>query len=337
MTTASSRAFVEHSPISSGHSNLLRVAIAVAATDVEPAIVVWELAGISNSSVEYVLDPLAEPTEEPWPGHDNRPQADGRAEVVAYLSAEQWAKLEPRVRNAADDLLDSEHTFHVKQLPNRDWRTAWHDHFDIVRIPPDPRQPREGGNLVPPTLIIRPPHIPYDAKPNELVIDLVPGLAFGTGQHQSTRLCLRLLAEQVVGGERMLDVGTGSGILAVAAAKLGTGSVLATDIDPLAVDAARQTARQNQLSDRVEVREASIPAGQQFDLITANLTADLLQHLAPDLANALSPQGRVIASGLIDARQEEVAETLAEVGLSLESYRREDQWRAMVLSRPEPG
>ena len=324
MTTASSRAFVEHSPISS-HSSLLQVAIAVAATYVEPAIAVWELVGISNSSVEYVLDPLDEPTEEPWPGHDNRPQADGRAEVVAYLSAEQWAQLEPHVRDAATDLLDSEHVFHVKQLPNRDWRTAWHDHFDIVRIP-GPR-----------TIIVRPPHIPYDAKPDELVIELVPGLAFGTGQHQSTRLCLRLLAEQVVGGERMLDVGTGSGILAVAAAKLGVASVLATDIDPLAVDAARQTVRQNQLSDRVEVREASIPAGQQFDLITANLTADLLQYLAPDLANALTPNGRMIASGLIDARQEEVAETLAKSGLSLESYRHEDQWRAMALSRSELG
>ena len=325
MRTASSRASVERSPISRSparSSKLLRVAISVNAVEVEQAIAAWELVGVFNSSVEYQLD---EPTEEPWPGHDNRPLQGGRAEVVAYLSADHWNRIESTAHAAVVSLSLEEQVFHVKHLPNRDWRTAWHDHFNLVRIP-GPR-----------TIIIRPPHITHEAKLDEVVIDLVPGLAFGTGQHQSTRLCLQLLAEQIGGGEQVLDVGTGSGILAVAAAKLGAASVLATDIDPLAVDAARQTARQNQLGDRVEVREASIPAGQQFDLITANLTADLLQYLAPDLANALSPQGRMIASGLIDARQDEVAETLAEVGLSLESYRREDQWRAMVLSRPELG
>ena len=321
MTTASSRASVERSPISRS-PKLLRVAISVNSTEVEQAIAAWEMVGVFNSSVEYQLD---EPTEEPWPGHDNRPLQGGRAEVVAYLDADHWKRIESTAHAAAASLSLGEQLFHVKQLPNRDWRTAWHEHFNLVRIP-GPR-----------TIIIRPPHISHEAKPDEVVIDLVPGLAFGTGQHQSTRLCLQLLAEQINGGEHVLDVGTGSGILAVAAATLGAASVLATDIDPLAVAAARQTARQNQLSDRVEVREASIPAGQQFDLITANLTADLLQYLAPDLANALSPQGRMIASGLIDARQVEVAETLGEVGLSLESYRGEDQWRAMVLSRPELG
>ena len=96
----------------------------------------------------------------------------------------------------------------------------------------------------------------------------------------------------------MLDVGTGSGILAVAAAKLGASSVVAVDIDPLAVDAARQTVRQNRLTEWVEVREGSIPAGATFDLVTANLTADILQYLASDLAGALRPGGRLIASGV---------------------------------------
>ena len=165
-------------------------------------------------------------------------------------------------------MLGSEPLFTVEQLPDRDWRTAWHDHFDIVRVPG------------PKTIIVRPPHRPYEADAGELVIDLVPGLAFGTGQHQSTRLCLRLLSELIQRGERVLDVGTGSGILAVAAAKLGAASVTATDIDPLAVDAARQTARRNGLADRIDVREASIPADERYDLVIANLTADLLQFFA---------------------------------------------------------
>ena len=207
-------------------------------------------------------------------------------------------------------------------MPSRDWRTAWHDHFDLVRVP--------GAKPI----IVRPPHIAYDAKPDELVIDLVPGLAFGTGQHQSTRLCLRLLAEMIAGGERVLDVGTGSGILAVAAAKLGAASVVATDIDPLAVDAAHQTVRQNQLLDRVEIRESSIPSDEQFDLVVANLTADILQYLAGDLARALAPGGRLIASGLIADRQDEVVATFSDCGLRLQVDRSEDEWQALALQGP---
>ncbi len=304
---------------------MLRVALSVDAQtpgQVELAVTAWELAGVYNSSVEYVLD---EPTEEPWPGHDNRSMHSGRAEVAAYLSTEQWREIETPVRESAAGLLGAEQAFDVQALPNRDWRTAWHEHFNIVRIP---------GRR---TIVVRPPHIPYAANTDEVTIDLVPGLAFGTGQHQSTRLCLSLLAEKIQGGERVLDVGTGSGILAVAAARLGAGSVVATDIDPLAVDAARQTVRRNRLSGQIEVREASIPVEEQFDLVVANLTADLLQYLAQDLARALKPNGNLIASGLVEHRQEAVASALTDSGLELHSARSEDEWRALVLYSPSNG
>ena len=295
-------------------AGLLRVAIAVDGADIERAIAAWELAGVHNSSVEYLLD---KPTEEPWPGHDNRTE---RAEVAAYLKADHWRGIEAAVRASASTLLMGEQLFHVKQLPDRDWRTAWHEHFDIVRIPGDPK------------IIVRPPHIHYDARPGDVVIDLAPGLAFGTGQHQSTRLCLGLLRDQGASGRRVLDVGTGSGILAVAAAKLGADAVTATDIDPLALDAARETLRRNQVGARVELREGSVPAGEQFDLVIANLTADLLQYLAAELAGALKPDGALIASGLIAARQGEVETAFIEHGLQLQTARSEDDWRALLLA-----
>lgn len=310
---ACSRGFAEHSPISRSPT-LLRVAISVAAAQVELAVAAWELVGVYNSSVEYLLD---EPTEEPWPGYDNRTEW---AEVVGYLTVDQWNEIEPSLRESTAELLNEQRTIAVEQLPDRDWRTAWHEHFEIVRVP---------GTR---TIVVRPPHISYTGKPDEIVIDLVPGLAFGTGQHQSTRLCLGLLAEQIQGGERVLDVGTGSGILAVAAARLGAASVVATDIDPLAVDAARQTVRQNQMADRVRVREGSIPADGQFDLVVANLTADLLQFLANDLADALTPGGRLIVSGLIATRQDDVAAALSNRNLQLRSVRSEDDWCALLLN-----
>ena len=266
-----------------------------------------------NSSVEYLLGELA---EEPWPGHDNRTE---RAEVVGYLTVDQWSQLEPSLRESAARLLTQPQPVTVEPLPDRDWRTAWHDHFEIVRVPGRRR------------MVVRPPHIPYTGNADEIVIDLVPGLAFGTGQHQSTRLCLGLLADQIQGGERVLDVGTGSGILAVAAGKLGAASVVATDIDPVAVEAARQTVRQNRLADRVEVVEGSLPTAERFDVVVANLTADLLQFLAEDLASSLKPGGRLIVSGLIAARQDEVAATLSKGNLQLQSVRAEEEWRALLL------
>ena len=318
MMMESSPASAERSPISRTPS-LLRVSISVDAAQVEFAVAAWELAGVHNSSVEYLL---AEPTEEPWPGHDNHTE---RAEVVGYLTVDQWCEIESALRASAAQLLTEERTLSVEQLPVRDWRTAWHEHFDLIRVP-GPR-----------TIIVRPPHIQYESNPDEIVVELVPGLAFGTGQHQSTRLCLGLLAEYIGGGERVLDVGTGSGILAVAAAKLGAASVIATDIDPVAVDAARQTVRQNRLSDRVDVVEGSVPSAERFDVVVANLTADLLQYLAQDLASALRPGGSVLASGLIAARRDEVVSTLEACGLRCQADRSEDEWRALALCSRSPG
>ncbi len=310
-----SRVSAEHSPISRS-PKLLRVAVSVDAAQIELAVAAWELAGVHNSSVEYLLD---EPTEEPWPGHDNR---SDHAEVAAYLSTDQWREIEASVRQSAVNLIGQHLAFEVKPLPDRDWRTAWHDHFNVIRVPgPKP-------------IVVRPPHVLYEARAGEVVIELVPGLAFGTGQHQSTRLCLALLAELIEGGERVLDVGTGSGILAVAAAKLGAASVVATDIDSLAVDAARQTVRQNQVGNRVDVREGSIPKDERFDIVVANLTADILQYLAADFAAALRPGGRLIASGLVEQRREAVVSALTDSGLQLRSVRSEDEWRALFHCSP---
>ena len=301
---------------------LLRAAVAVDPAEVESAVAVWEIAGVHNSSVEYHFD---EPSEEPWPSHDNRLLEYDAVEVAAYIDADQWQRIEPKLREAAARLL-REPAVTAAAMPDRDWRTAWHDHFDIVRIPA--ARP----------IVIRPPHKVYRAADNEIVLELVPGLAFGTGQHQSTRLCLRLLAEHVERGARVLDVGSGSGVLACAAAMLGAESVLATDIDPLAVDAARQTVRQNRLAGIVDVREGSLPSrGGPFDLVAANLTADILQWLAADIARAVKPGGKLIASGLITARQGDVAAAFEPHGLRVAQTATEDDWIGLVFWRPLPG
>ena len=303
---------------------LLRAAVSVEAADVERAIAAFELTGVYDSAVEWqVGEPVEEPSwGQPAPHANSLPD---RAEVAAYLPPLRWSEVSPRLSRALADLWrpDAAPAVAIADIPQRDWRTAWHEHFDIVRVPAAR------------TIIIRPPHIAYEASDGELVIDLAPGLAFGTGQHQSTRLALALLADVCVetAPARTLDLGTGSGILAVAAAKLGAPNVTAVDIDPIAVDAARETARRNQVADQIHIQEGSIPANKRYDLILANLTADLLQHLAPEIAGATAPGGRLVASGFLTARQEEVAQALAGVGLRPANTRSEDDWSALIAAK----
>ena len=291
---------------------LTRISVQVDAADAERAVEAFTAAGIPNSVVEWQI---GEPYEEAFGAPPPAPEA---AQVAAYIPADRDAATAAAVQQALKTAWHPALPPQITREPvkDRDWRTAWHDHFDIVRIPA--KRP----------IIIRPPHREYHPKPDEIVIDLAPGLAFGTGQHQSTRLALKLLSEAIPEGATptVLDVGTGSGILAVAAAKLGASRVHAVDIDPLAVEAARETVRRNGVADRVAVEENSVPKGDFYDLVLANLTADLLQHLANDLASATVHT--LIASGFIAAASEDIRFAFGSAGLRGQCVAGEGIWRA---------
>ena len=299
---------------------LVRAAVAVEAADVERAIAAFELVGVYNSAVEWQV---GEPVEEPsWGRAAPLPE---RAEVAAYLPPQRWDELAAPLAEALARLWSPRAAppLAAADVPQRDWRTAWHEHFELVRVPAAR------------TIVIRPPHLAYEASGGEVVIDLAPGLAFGTGQHQSTRLALALLADAMTEApaRTVLDVGTGSGILAVAAAQLGAQTITAVDIDPLAVDAARETARRNGVADQVQVSEGSVPTDQRYGLVLANLTADLLQGLASELGDAALPGGRLIASGFLHARKQEVADALEKAGFSVAQAQSEDEWSALLAAK----
>lgn len=292
---------------------LVCIHIRVEAADVERATDAFAAAGIANSAVEWEI---GEPHEEAFGAPPPRLEA---AQVAAYIPAARAAESETALRRALEAAWHPSTPPQLarESIKDRDWRTAWHDHFDIVRIPA--KHP----------IIIRPPHKQYTPRSNEIVIDLTPGLAFGTGQHQSTRLALKLLSQTGAANKTVLDVGTGSGILAVAAAKLGASKVHAVDIDPLAVEAARETVRRNGVADRVTVEEGSVPADGRYELVVANLTADLIQHLAGDLSRIAV--GDLIVSGFSATRQHEVANVLILCGLSPLVVNNIDNWIAIIF------
>ncbi len=221
-----------------------------------------------------------------------------------------------------------------------DWANAWKAHFPVLRI---------GRRIV-----IRPTWRRHRRQPDDVVLALDPGMAFGTGLHPTTRLCLAALesladrgvlgrrmadggAEDRAGGSaaRVLDVGSGSGILSIAAAKLGAASVLAVDVDPIAVEASAANARRNRLSRLVHAREGSAPSGEgPFDVVLANLIASLLITLADGLVADLRPGGTLIASGIFLTREEGVVEAFAARRLEVAGRWAEGDWVALELRRP---
>ncbi len=174
------------------------------------------------------------------------------------------------------------------------------------------------------------------------VIVIQPSMGFGTGHHASTRLCLRLLQEAPVSGARVLDVGTGSGVLAIAARMLGAESVVAVDFDADAVTSARECAELNHMSDTIDIRQTDIEhdgvvRGEPFTLILANLTSGMLVRMAGRLLQLIVPSGTLIVSGV--TREEETAVTGAFVDLGAQVGARlsEDEWVGLQLSAPPPG
>jgi ribosomal protein L11 methyltransferase len=211
----------------------------------------------------------------------------------------------------------------VREVREEDWANAWKEHFFAHRV---------GERLV-----IKPSWREFEGGPDDLVVTLDPGMAFGTGLHPSTRLCLLALERAVRAGDRVLDVGTGSGILAIAAARLGASHVLAVDLDEVAVEAARANVQANGLAGAIEVGGGSVdaaPTDQRYDLVAANIIARVIVDLAPALAARLRPGGRLVASGILDVRRDEVAAALAAAGLTVEETLEEADWVALLCARP---
>ena len=208
--------------------------------------------------------------------------------------------------------------------PEDEWRDAWKRHFHVDRVTP--------------RIVIVPSWERYEALPGDVVLDLDPGRAFGTGAHASTRLCLRELDALATAGQavtRFLDVGTGSGVLSIAAAKLWPDARgRAVDVDPIAVDAARENIERNATGDRIGVSDEDlVQLDGQFDLILANIQADVLELLRDGIVARLAPGGALVLSGLLNEQADPVATLYASLGLDRLRVAIQDDWSAVVLSR----
>ena len=203
-----------------------------------------------------------------------------------------------------------------------DWAEAWKERLDVLRI---------GRHIV-----IRPSWRVYAPEPEDVVIELDPGMAFGTGLHPTTQMCLVALEELNPPGASVLDVGTGSGILAIAGAKLGAERVLAVDNDPVAVKTARDNVAANGVQDIVRVARGSLAGvSGSYDLVMVNILAKVIVEMAhTGLATRVRAGGTLIATGIIDDQSAKVVAALEQNGLSLVEQRQVEDWVCLLAQRP---
>jgi len=211
----------------------------------------------------------------------------------------------------------------VRELAEEDWANAWKDHYHVRHI---------GRRLV-----IKPSWRDYAPAAGEVVLELDPGMAFGTGLHPTTRLCLVAVEDLVKPGMRVLDVGAGSGILSIAAARLGALDVSAVEIDPVAAGVCQENVNRNHVADVVDVRAGTLESepmpDERVDLILANITIATLLQLHPLFNAYLRPGGHAVVSGVLAERADELRQALDAAGWEHERTDQEQDWVAIYVRR----
>ncbi|MCO5215121.1 MAG: 50S ribosomal protein L11 methyltransferase [Thermomicrobiales bacterium] len=252
--------------------------------------------------------------EKPFTVHTYVAEEDFRPEIVEQLR--QGLYYLGQLRGVSD--------LRVSNLQEQDWANAWKEHFQVHRI----------GERV----VIRPPWREYEPQDDDLVIVLDPGMAFGTGLHPSTRLNMLGTEEAVKPGDTVLDIGTGSGILAFAAAKLGASKVDTVDVETVAVKATADNAELNGMSDVVAVELGSVGPGEpfwgeQYDVVIANIIARVLIELSEAIVAHTKPGGKIVLAGIIETREQDVIDAFTTAGATVINRRFAEDWVSLVLTR----
>jgi len=236
--------------------------------------------------------------------------------VKAYLPegpelADKLAELQERLTGLP---LEDIPAVETKRVAEEDWATAWMTYY----------KPLEIGRR----LAVKPSWETYTPPDDRIVLELDPGMAFGCGNHPTTTMCMEFLEGIMEGGETVADVGTGTGILAITAAKLGAAQVLAVDLDEVAVKVARENVQLNGVQDKIEVLHGNLldKVSQPVDLVIANIVANVIIILAPDVRRILKPGGHFITSGIIRFRAEEVKEKLEQAGFTVLARKEDGEW-----------
>ena len=262
---------------------------------------------------------------------------DGIAYVSFYLdsaedNSEMLKNVEEELKSLAEFMDVGEATITLSTTKDEDFLNSWKQYFhqfyiDDILFIPSWETPEDAS-------------LSADSDDDSIVIHIDPGTAFGTGSHETTRLCIRALRRYIGEGNSVLDVGTGSGILALMAYKFGAGFCIGTDLDPCAVPAVKDNMEKNGLADKnyeliigniIDDKEVQDKVGyEKYDIVCANILAEVLIPLIPVVKKSLKPGGILILSGIIEGKEEIVAKTLQDSGYEVVEINEDGEWRGIV-------
>lgn len=235
-------------------------------------------------------------------------------DVLAHIRGE----LERLKRELSDVMPLGKMEIETGGIDDENWAEYWKKDYKPFRL---------GKHMV-----VKPGWEQYEAQQGDIVLEIDPGMAFGTGTHETTALCVELIEEYMQPGASVIDIGTGSGILAIAAIECGAGEALATDIDPLAVKVAAENVQRNGCAGKVEVRQGDLleVVDRKADVVVANIIADVICGLAAPAKTCVKEGGLFICSGIANEREEKVLAALHEAGYEEPDIRRKGEWVAMA-------
>ncbi len=244
--------------------------------------------------------------------------------VKAYISEEEnvLAKVEEikeRVANLPGFGINiGDGIVELEEVHQQDWENAWKQYYKPVKVSEK--------------IVIKPTWEEYDAKPGELIIELDPGMAFGTGTHETTNMCIQALEKYINSDVSVLDIGCGSGILSIAASKLGANRVLGVDLDPVAVKVSKENIQMNNLLGSIEIKHGNLMdvVSEKADIVVANIIADIIIQLSDSVADYMKENGLFISSGIIMPRLKEVKKVIEDKGFKILEVNTKGEWACIV-------
>jgi ribosomal protein L11 methyltransferase len=247
-------------------------------------------------------------TEEAIKGYFSQSQIDESTKNRLNIYIENLRKLGHQIRTPV-----------YSEIPQEDWNTNWRKYFTPVQVTPN--------------ILVTPPWISHENRTGQILIEIMPRMAFGTGTHETTKLCLEMLADTIGPNDHVLDIGTGSGILAIGAAKMGAARILGIDIDENSIDNTAENVRQNRVETCVEIRAGSIDSAEdeKFHLICANINRKTLVSMIRTMKKILHPGGRIILSGILKSEEQEIMISIQKAGFVCKKKKQLGEWIGLLL------
>ena len=307
----------------------LEITIDTASEKIDSVVTSLTAAGFADLVIEdqEEFETFLDQNREYWDYIDEELQEklQGLSRIKIYLEDTDEAGL----KRLEDRVKWLKLTMKVETMPEVDWEESWKDNYPAQEV---------GEKL-----IVLPYWLAEGYEGDRTPVILDPGLTFGTGAHPSTQMCMEFMEELVAPGMDVIDLGPGSGILSIAALRLGANSAIGVDIDPKAEDIARENAAYNDFgADRFDAVTGNVTedhelmetlSAKHYDLVFVNIVADVIIGLAPVLKHFMDENTRVICSGILDVREQDVHEALTAAGLTIEATRAKEDWRSLVARR----